>query len=72
MHDPFIIPFKTANSSTNESLMPVIEYLYPSYSALSTATLQNLPDYENSQLTVTVRGGWTHLRTCTELRVTYG
>ena len=37
MHDPFIILFKTTNSSTNESLMPVIEYLYPSYSALSTA-----------------------------------
>ena len=32
--------FKTTNSSTSERL---IEYLYPSYSALSTATLQNLP-----------------------------
>ena len=42
MYDPFIIPFKTTDSSTSESLMPVIEYLYPSYSALSTATLQNL------------------------------
>ena len=42
MYDPFIIPFKTTNSSTSESLMLVMEYLYPSYSALSTATLQNL------------------------------
>ena len=43
MHDPIIVPFKTTKCNTNESLMTVIEYLHPSYSAVSTATLQNLP-----------------------------
>ena len=42
MYDPFIKHLKTINSSTSESSMPVMEYLYPSYSALNTATLQNL------------------------------
>ena len=40
MYDPFIVPLKTTNSSTSESLVPVIEYLYPSYSALHTATAE--------------------------------
>ena len=43
MHDLFVIPFKTTNSSTNERLIAiVIEYLYtPTVLCMSTATLQN-------------------------------
>ena len=58
MYDPFIVPLKTTNSSTSESLVPVIEYLYPSYSALHTATaeftsmISIMP--ENLQLTLIV------------------
>ena len=50
-----LLSFKTTNSSTNESLMPVMEYLYPSYSALNTEHCRIYQqNYENLQLTVTV------------------
>ena len=54
--------------------MPVIEYLYPSYSALSTATLQNLATsinyYENLQLTLSYSRDHQHENSSTVVRTT--
>ena len=49
MHDPFIIPLKTTNSSISESLMSVIECF-----AYSNCRIYQQNYYENLQLTLTV------------------
>jgi len=67
MHDLFVIPFKTTNSSTNERLIAiVIEYLYtPTVlcMSLSTATLQNFTTKINicQNLQLTEISSWLQL-----------